>query len=106
MRRREREQAPARRPQPAHPPVPPLVPTRTAAPSSPYWLIVVGVLIGGLTFGSGFGLAAERVPAGVVLGFALLSFCGLIMITVGSVAAGVRLGMRHHRYEADQERRR
>lgn len=108
VKRRERELARAAAIEamplgPAQPPSAQPARTGAAAPDSPYWLIVVGVLIGGLTFGSGFGLAAADVPAAVVLGFAAISFCGLIMVIVGSVAAGVRLGMRHHRYEADRE---
>lgn len=110
VKRRERELARAAAieamPIAPAPQAAPSGPRRAAAPDSPYWLIVVGVLIGGLTFGGGFGLAAEGVPAAVVLGFAAISFCGLIMIIVGSVAAGVRLGMRHHRYEQDRERSR
>lgn len=72
-----------------------LATSRAAGPMDPISLIVVGVLIG--AGGGGLGIAVDL----EAIGFAAAAV-GSIVVLIGVVAQGVRLGMQWSRYDTEK----
>lgn len=73
--------------------------TAIEKPDSPYGFVFLGLLVS--AFGFAVFLGGNSADGGEILVFAgaVIAAIGTTMISVGTIAAGVRFGMRHHEYE-------